>query len=76
MIIIIINLTLTGYLKHGAHLNSNCTHIHSHTRKHTNKIQNKNSQSPATLDFPKSSKYNWLLFVVLTLRLRLCSAET
>ena len=36
-------------------LNFNCRHIHSHTRKHINKTQNKKFQSPATSNFPKSS---------------------
>ena len=49
------SLSLSGYLRHGAHFNSNCTH--SHTRKHTNKSQNK-FQSPATSDFPKSMFFN------------------
>ena len=46
---------LRGTSNMETYLNSNCTHIHSRTRNHTNKSQNQKFQSPANSDFPKSS---------------------
>ena len=42
------NNKLKAFPSHGAHFNSNCTH--SHTRKHINKSQDKNLQSPANIE--------------------------